>query len=128
MALPKPETQNFSIPDPSLDTNDINKIVNLTQDETGKKCGQCSKTFSSLGLLKMHSEIIHEGIKNFRCDECQKVYSSPQVLKKHFLCVHEGIRNYQCSYCEKTFGQSGDMKRHIDSTHLGIQNVWKRKK
>ena len=59
------------------------------------------------GYLKVHIEVVHEGIKRHECDICQKRFGTRQNMLKHIKSVHEGIkrktdkkRSYPCDQCD----------------------------
>ena len=61
-------------------------------------CNQCPKTFRHKTQLKIHTDSVHEGIKQ-PCDSCEYQASSLATLRVHKQAEHEGV-THKCSFCE----------------------------
>ena len=70
--------------------------------------------YSTLGNLKKHKSIVHEGLKIHQCDICSKVFAQSFDLKRHIITVHEGAKNYKCDHCDQKFSQAGNLKQHLN--------------
>ena len=80
------------------------------------KCSrsECSKTFSSKQMMRMHIATVHEGHKPFNCGKCRNEDT-----------VHTK-RQFECSKCSKTFKDRKDMNTHMLTVHEGMPwaDVW----
>ena len=71
-------------------------------------------TCSTLGNLKKHKSIVHEGLKIHQCHFCSKVFAQSFDMKRHIITVHEGAKNYKCDHCNQRFSQAGNLKQHLN--------------
>ena len=74
-------------------------------------CLTCSKSFSQLRSLKLHSHI-HTEEKRYKCGSCSKSYSGPHSLRIHTR-THTRQRPYACSVCPKSFSSFQALKTHM---------------
>ena len=47
------------------------------------------QVFSPKGHLKMHMELIHEGIKPIKCAKCVSSFSQPGGFNRHIESIHD---------------------------------------
>ena len=70
--------------------------------------------------LKLHTNIIHEGCKDYKCESCGKQFARTGDLNRHFQSVHDSNKNYKCESCDKSFSLAGTLKSHIQGVHERI--------
>ena len=90
-----------------------------------------TKTLSAMGRaierlkakkeLKIHTESVLEGIKQFKCNICEYTAWQKSDLKKHIGPVHESIQQFKCKICDHKAAKNSQLKIHIKSVHEGIQ-------
>ena len=112
---------HLSVPLIRLSKSQLEKYLTVHQEpntnlkvtkSTSKYCEICDKTFSSVQALKMHIEVVHEGLKKFKCIKCGKSFSQEGYLKRHNEVVHEDLKKYKCKSCDKTFSSVYYLKMH----------------
>jgi len=83
---------------------------------------ECGESFSKLGNLRRHTQIVHEKIKDpadfkYRCDvvECGKKFRKRKQFYDHKFTVHDSERKskYACSRCSSTFPTPTKLKVHM---------------
>ena len=79
------------------------------------QCGKCSKTFTSMPGLKLHSQH-HTGQYSYFCDLCRRGFVTKGNYDNH-MRAHDG-RGYSCDYCGKVFKSVTGLKHHM-SEHTG---------
>jgi len=60
-------------------------------------CDQCEHTATSLGNLKKHREIKHEGII-YPCDQCEYNATEARALRKHREAKHKDLEPEESPY------------------------------
>jgi len=74
-------------------------------------CEQCSKTFSTAGILRTH-RIWHSEQRSFVCATCGKRFKTKNTLKWHDLSVHQNEHPFHCPYCGRQFKRLSDLIVH----------------
>ena len=80
------------------------------------KCDSCEKSFKYSQDLKLHTNIIHKGLK-FPCDQCSRVFDLSHSLYKHRKFKHLKILKFECDICEKRFTEGDKLKKHMVAKH-----------
>ena len=86
-------------------------------------CKLCEKSFTTLGNLKRHINVHHEGHKDYSCDSCGKHFSQAATLKRHIHTIHEGQKDYKCDSCDKLFFHAHQLKSHIQKIHADVKKL-----
>ena len=101
------------------------------------QCRICSKDFSSLEALQLHSIRYHPDERLPSCEDayvctlCSARFASRRGLSTHFGMVHsqkseankEDV-NPSCPYCERMFQSSVGLKMHISKMHTNVRDVF----
>ena len=115
------------------------------------QCSVCAKQFTTAYSAKLHDELVHKHIRNFKCDHCQKSFGRKPELERHIEARHqmvkykcdvcssvftsksylthhkrkhlstESVPKYRCKECEKEYKDAGGLRRHVKSIHLNIK-------
>ncbi|CAG2174475.1 unnamed protein product, partial [Oppiella nova] len=114
----------------------VSAVNNHMRKHTGEKpfvCDweSCGKTFRYGSGLKLHKEMIHLKLRQYRCDwpTCTEAFISMSQLKVH-ESEHTGIKKYQCSWpgCEWRTNHTQQLDIHRMRAHEGKKVVFKRYK
>lgn len=99
----------------------LQKHIQTIHDSNGKKhkCEQCNLRFPSNAALKIHINLQHFNIRDFRCKTCGETFKTKANLKKHEY-VHGGQKPFQCMFeaCGKEFTTAGKLREHMNK-HTG---------
>ena len=49
----------------------------------------CGKAFGAAEDLKLHTTVVHLGIKKWKCEQCAMAYGQSHQLKSHMIRVHK---------------------------------------
>ena len=81
------------------------------------KCTEpdCNKLFKSKKALKLHVQILHEGVRHF-CDQCDFKTTMKCYLKDHINSVHAGVKQF-CQLCDYKANSKGTLYAHMSSKH-----------
>ena len=107
-------------------------INHLKKDHGGKpittdkeiKCNICNKILSTPQSLRMHTQSIHEGRKDYQCDVCSKQFYESSSLNRHQKFVHEKVkreRTHICNFCGHMSLCNSALKQHIAVVHEGLK-------
>ena len=102
----------------SQDSPSHNTLQHVKKHDNDKsyKCKVCSKSFSTVGILKRHT-VIHTGNNTYKCKVCSKSFSTASSLKQHIL-IHTGEKPYPCKVFVKCSATTGNLQKHT-RTHTG---------
>ena len=86
------------------------------------ECTQCDEKFKTKYSLKVHTSMVHEGIKpavKFTFRDLQ--LKSELTLKKNIAYLREGKvrKRHYCTSCSMTFGKNLTLIKHIETVHEG---------
>ncbi|KAM3917942.1 zinc finger protein SNAI3 [Leptodactylus fuscus] len=79
-------------------------------------CPHCSKSYSSLGALKMH---IRTHTLPCACRICGKAFSRPWLLQGH-IRTHTGEKPFSCYHCGRGFADRSNLRAHLQ-THSEVK-------
>ena len=73
--------------------------------------------FPTIGRLNEHKKVVH-GLKSIKCDQCKYRCKTNSHLKIHINMVHNGVRYvlHKCDLCDYQ-GTSSHLKVHKESIH-----------
>ena len=92
------------------------------------QCEHCEKSFSSSSMLIKHRKIHSNFRERIKCiSKCEKTCVSKDTLKIHMQMIHDKIKNYKCENCDQSYFAKADLKKHIKANHDG-QKVKRTKK
>ena len=99
----------------------------LEADSTTSTCFICNKKLANKYNLKVHMELVHEGVRNFGCVYCDKKFKTKAVLTVHIKAIHPkqdtpNTKEYNCNECDKQFFQIRNLNNHIESFHRNSRN------
>ena len=97
----------------------------------GKKpyhCIICDTRFTMRSNFRAHVAVVHEGKRSKKCDKCDKSFSTNQLLNSHNAAAHEGIKPFRCNLCEYATVKKYVLKEHIASVHEGKKSKKKDQK
>ena len=94
------------------------KSVHLNDQEKCDRvaCNYCDKSFVRKAHMKQHVKIVHMKAK-VKCDICSKLFSTLQYLKIHTKTCQNGVTRVKCTNCEKSFTSELHMRRHVKTIH-----------
>ncbi|XP_078374758.1 uncharacterized protein LOC144658239 [Oculina patagonica] len=101
--------------------------IDQLQDHTKKrakaksfKCTQCSRCYSTPGVLKHHRRAHCKVKRPFKCDQCHKRYTQARYLLQHNK-IHTGDREkpFKCNQCVKSLAHESTLIQHIKRIHTG---------
>ncbi|KAI0987671.1 hypothetical protein GJ496_002844 [Pomphorhynchus laevis] len=79
-------------------------------------CKECSKTYTTMGALKMH---IRTHTLPCKCEKCGKAFSRPWLLQGH-LRTHTGEKPFKCEVCQRAFADRSNLRAHMQ-THSDVK-------
>lgn len=79
-------------------------------------CKLCHLSFSSLGLLRKHSQLHSHGSTPYACNVCSYTSMDKSTLIRH-LRTHNGERPFQCAICKYAFTTKANCERHVRKRH-----------
>ncbi|KAL1426270.1 hypothetical protein MTO96_018325 [Rhipicephalus appendiculatus] len=79
-------------------------------------CKLCHMSFSSLGLLRKHSQLHSHGSTPYACNVCSYTSMDKSTLIRH-LRTHNGERPFQCAICKYAFTTKANCERHVRKRH-----------
>ncbi|KAH8281669.1 hypothetical protein KR054_002112 [Drosophila jambulina] len=82
------------------------------------QCTECSKTFTTLGALRIH-KTIHTGELPHKCDYCEKRFRTPGQVRVHHR-RHTGEKPFKCKVCSLDFTHRETLISHL-SRHIGMK-------
>ncbi|KAH8255461.1 hypothetical protein KR038_003699, partial [Drosophila bunnanda] len=82
------------------------------------QCTECSKTFTTLGALRIH-KTIHTGELPYKCDYCEKRFRTPGQVRVHHR-RHTGEKPFKCKVCSLDFTHRETLISHL-SRHIGMK-------
>ncbi|KAH8238034.1 hypothetical protein KR032_011802 [Drosophila birchii] len=85
---------------------------------TDFKCTECSKTFTTLGALRIH-KTIHTGEMPYKCDYCEKRFRTQGQVRVHHR-RHTGEKPFKCKVCSLSFTHRETLISHL-SRHIGMK-------
>ena len=84
-------------------------------------------SFARRDSLKIHTETVHEGIKNFACEHCGAKFYRKTDLVKHFAKLHEGkdsaTKMFRCEFCNCKTATKNGLQKHNFAVHGGKTKV-----
>jgi deoxycytidylate deaminase len=86
-------------------------------------CKMCSKKFTTAGILKYHTQVIHERRFSAQCDICGKIFATGNRLRKHIDGVHRNIKPFQCRICRAVFSTNTVLHKHTNKIHYSVQSL-----
>ncbi|KAM8947441.1 zinc finger protein SNAI3-like isoform 2-T2 [Pelodytes ibericus] len=120
-----PQSDSSYALDP-VDCSDFEKAYGLLSDQRSHhchgsahkffSCQQCTKTYTSLGALKMH---IRTHTLPCACMICGKAFSRPWLLQGH-IRTHTGEKPFSCFNCGRGFADRSNLRAH-QQTHSEIK-------
>ncbi|XP_033149035.1 zinc finger protein 236 isoform X1 [Drosophila busckii] len=111
-AVPKPKA-SASADDTSTST------TNSTVQRAGEiRCEQCSKTYTTVGGLRIHM-LIHTGELPHKCNYCEKRFRTPGQVRVHHR-RHTGEKPFKCKICSLDFTHRETLISHL-SRHIGMK-------
>ena len=108
--------KHSNIPDTKEALQDIGEVVDVDKKIV---CGQCYKTYSNTGALKVHIQSVHDGVKHL-CNWCEYQATTKGNLTVHIQSLHECVL-HNCHMCDFQGKQKKHLWRHIKSKHEGIK-------
>lgn len=87
-----------------------------SQAKKSFNCEFCTKTYTSLGALKMH---IRTHTKPCKCHLCGKAFSRPWLLQGH-IRTHTGDKPFSCQFCHRAFADKSNLRAHLQ-THSDVK-------
>lgn len=98
--------------------------INFHTFEQKFPCPSCPKVFKSVGCMRTHHNIVHDGKKptylkkkeQFKCSYCDRILASAQNKKQHETS-HTGIGFVTCDECGKKYPSEVLLKKHKDNMH-----------
>ena len=119
-----PETTTGLVKEQTIISNQIKKQAQQDGFATKNKydCGQCHKTYSSLGALHNHKQSVHQGVK-YSCNQCEYQASQTSDVKKHIQAKHEGVK-YQCDQCNYQSAYQSELTKHTRAKHEGVNYAY----
>jgi hypothetical protein len=96
--------------------------MDVQETEGSFKCqkySNCSKSFLSNNLLKIHIQMSHLGNKNIACPYHQCKYKPAQGYNviKHILRIHEQFKKFKCKVCIFESFSNETTRNHIFHKH-----------
>lgn len=120
----EPEVSNSnpsSTPIPSKPQEEINYIVDRTENKKRYKCGyeNCCKSYKSKENLILHYKNKHLSLKPYQCDYCSMSFSHRNGKIYHERKVHTLIFPHQCSFpgCDMKFASKSALTYHSKHQH-----------
>lgn len=75
-------------------------------------CQECSETFPTPHLQRVHVTNVHKGPTSYHCKACDRVFAKRDQLRVHTRRDHLMERRYQCSVCYKDFFAHSTFLKH----------------
>ena len=116
------EKEDISVPNQFI----LQHAKKVHKGQTKYKCNFCKKSFQRLGLLRYHTQKVHDQIHQeyeYKCDFCKTEYPTESALKNHFENVHNRLQDIdKCKICDKMFSESPALWRHMVNFHEGTHS------
>jgi hypothetical protein len=72
-------------------------------------CHVCNYSSYFKQDLKLHSNIVHRGLREFKCEHCDKAFPRKDRLASHLTSFHI----FNCDTCDKSFPSKGLLSDHV---------------
>jgi KRAB domain-containing zinc finger protein len=79
----------------------------------------CTASFTTLGLLKTHVKLSHDGLRKHTCPDCDMTFKKKSDARCHWFSTHEH-KKIKCELCPTLMGSKNYYSKHIRSTHANF--------
>lgn len=94
---------------------ELRSHINSHTREKKYPCPNCSMIFYRSSNMRIHVQVVHQGIRRFVCRYCDQTFGKGDNLKNHEL-LHTGEKPHECTECGKRFVQKVSLRSHM-KTH-----------